>query len=61
MWTTRKTDLNIKGREYEVYTERYTRFLDKYTVYEIHENGSFTFIGKCISNDMHAAINEIIK
>lgn len=53
--------LKRNNKTYEVETEWVDRWTCKVTVYEIFENGKFTFVGKAFSNDVEYAVNKIIK
>lgn len=48
------------NKTYTVEIERVDCWNNKVTVYEMFEDGTFSFVGKAISNDVEYAINEII-
>ena len=54
------TTINKDNRKFQVEAEIINCFNYKVTVYELFEDKSFGFVGKCFSNDLTAAINSII-
>ena len=53
-------EIKRNGKTYIVETERADRWFQMVRVYEIAENGSILFVGKCQALDIDDAINELL-
>jgi hypothetical protein len=56
-----KTIIEKNGKKYQVEAEIVNALNFKLDVYELHEDGSFNFVGKAFGNDIVHAFNQLIK
>jgi hypothetical protein len=56
-----KAIIEKNGKKYQVEAEIVNALNFKLDVYELHEDGSFSFVGKAFGNDIVHAFNQLIK